>query len=154
MSEGEKARLVAWDIELRAAHDRLRAALRLVRENLGGDADAVTRDLLLYCQGFCVALSGHHVGEDRGLFPELRERHPALRGTIAKLEQDHSMIAHLLAGLEHALRSSADPATLDRHLEGIAAIMESHFRYEERELLDVLAGLDGNAEPRAVLGPL
>ena len=64
------------------------------------------------------------------------------------------MIAYLLAGLEDALRSSADAAVIERHLEGIAAIMESHFRYEERELLPVLARLDWDAEPDAVLGPL
>lgn len=32
--------------------------------------------------------------------------------------------------------------------------MESHFRYEERQLLAVLERLELEAEPRAVLGPL
>ena len=32
-------------------------------------------------------------------------------------------------------------------------IMESHFRYEERQLLDVLSALDLVADPRALLGP-
>jgi hypothetical protein len=43
---------------------------------------------------------------------------------------------------------------LDRHLEGIAAIMESHFRYEERQLLSVLETLSLDAPPEEVLGPL
>ncbi|WP_206080166.1 hypothetical protein [Propioniciclava coleopterorum] len=33
-------------------------------------------------------------------------------------------------------------------LDGLAAIMESHFRYEERELLGILATLDLDADPR------
>jgi hypothetical protein len=32
--------------------------------------------------------------------------------------------------------------------------MESHFRYEERQLLAVLETLQLEGEPRAVLGPL
>ena len=52
------------------------------------------------------------------------------------------MIAHLLSGLEKAIRSQAPPEEIGRHLEGLAAIMESHFRYEERQLLAVLARLD------------
>lgn len=153
MSEGEKTRLIAWNRELIAAHQRLRDALRVAQDSFEDD-DSVTRDLLLYCHGFCVALSGHHVGEDVGLFPELATRYPALRPTIAKLEQDHNMIAHLLAGLDNALQSSASTAELAGHLEGLAAIMESHFRYEEHQLLGVLETLDLDAEPRSLFGPL
>ncbi|WP_211277858.1 hemerythrin domain-containing protein, partial [Couchioplanes caeruleus] len=70
------------------------------------------------------------------------------------LRQDHSMIAHLLAGLQAAVARGAAPAELHRHLEGVAAIMESHFRYEERQLLTVLETLALDADPYAVLGPL
>jgi hypothetical protein len=49
---------------------------------------------------------------------------------------------------------AAPPAELNRHLEGVAAIMESHFRYEERQLLTVLETLALDADPHAVLGPL
>ena len=154
MGENEQARLIAWDAELREAHERLRAALQLARSGLESDSESLTRDLLLYCQGFCAALGAHHVGEDAGLFPELKARHPALRDVIAKLEHDHSMIAHLLVQLEHAVQSGESGAALRRHLDGLGAIMESHFRYEERELLGVLRGLDLDADPSKVLGPL
>jgi hypothetical protein len=50
--------------------------------------------------------------------------------------------------------TAAAPAELARHLEGLAAIMESHFRFEERKLLDILQSLDWDAEPTAVFGPL
>ncbi|GIJ35740.1 hemerythrin domain-containing protein [Micromonospora sediminimaris] len=156
MTEGEKTRLVAWSHELRSVHDRLREALRLTRNALAGGeaAGPATRDLLLFCHGFCAALTGHHEGEDRELFPAIAAAHPELRDTLRYLKQDHSMIAHLLAGLQAAVDRAASPAELDRHVEGIAAIMESHFRYEERQLLTVLDTLALDADPHDVLGPL
>ncbi|ROP28410.1 hemerythrin domain-containing protein [Couchioplanes caeruleus] len=156
MSEGEKTRLVAWSRELRSVHDRLRQALAVTRQALadGEPAEPATRDLLLFCHGFCAALTAHHEGEDRHLFPAIAEQYPQLRDTLHYLRQDHSMIAHLLAGLQAAVARGAAPAELHRHLEGVAAIMESHFRYEERQLLTVLETLALDADPYAVLGPL
>ncbi|GGH44377.1 hemerythrin domain-containing protein [Microbacterium album] len=156
MTEGEKARLVAWSTEMRRVHDRLREALRVTREAIsrGSPTEPATRDLLLYCHGFCAALTGHHVGEDRQLFPEIAARHPELGDTLRYLMQDHSMIAHLVQGLQAVIDRGGSPAELDRHLEGIAAIMESHFRYEERQLMGVLQQLRLARDPREVLGPL
>ncbi|WP_298331836.1 hemerythrin domain-containing protein [Haloactinopolyspora sp.] len=156
MSEGEKIRLIAWSRELRQVHERLREALRVTRQALadGAAAEPATRELLLYCHGFCAALTGHHQSEDRTLFPAIAAAHPELRETLRYLEQDHSMIEHLLSGLLAAVDQAASPAELDRHLEGIAAIMESHFRYEERQLLTVLDTLALNADPADALGPL
>ena len=155
MSEGEKNRLVAWKDELAAAHERLRQALRVTRDALDrGDLEPVGGDLLLYCHGFCAALNGHHVSEGAALFPELSARHPELRSTIEKLTQDHEMIAALLTQFSHALTASATPDQLVRHLDGLSAIMESHFNYEEHRLLDALATLDMAADPHALLGPL
>lgn len=48
------------------------------------------------------------------------------------------MIAYLLSRLSSALDRSASPEELERHLDGLGAIMENHFRYEERQLLTVL----------------
>lgn len=155
VSEGDQNRLIAWNRELAAAHGRLRRALRLAREALdAGDAASASGDLLLYCQGFCAALSGHHVSEDSALFPELAARHPDVRPTISKLRQDHEMIASLLQQFAHALGSGAPPSVLASHLDGLSAIMESHFHYEERRLLAVLSTLEVDAEPRTLLGPL
>ncbi|MGO1975027.1 MAG: hemerythrin domain-containing protein [Propionibacteriaceae bacterium] len=156
MTEGEKTRLVAWSRELRAVHERLREALRITREAVdeGRDAEATTRDLLLFCHGFCAALSGHHEGEDRTLFPAIATAHPELRDTLRKLSQDHSMMEYLIAGLQEATARAALPDELDRHLEGLAAIMESHFRYEERQLRTVLDTLSLAADPNDALGPL
>ncbi|WP_153534121.1 hemerythrin domain-containing protein [Actinomadura macrotermitis] len=152
---GDENRIVAWNRELAAVHQRLRRALRLAREAIdAGDAASAGNDLLLYCHGFCAALSGHHVSEDDALFPELAERHPELRPTIAKLQQDHELIASLLRQFEQALNSGAPPERLSSHLDGLSAIMESHFQYEERQLLGPLAALDLDLAPGTALGPL
>ncbi|CAM2842212.1 hemerythrin domain-containing protein [Saccharomonospora xinjiangensis] len=156
MAEGEKTRLIAWSRELHAVHERLREALKVTRQALdsGETAEPFTRELLVFCHGFCTALTGHHEGEDRELFPVIAAVHPEFRDTLRQLEQDHSMIAELLTGLQAALDRGASRAELNRHFEGIEAIMENHFRYEERRLLAVLDNLTLDADPQDVLGPL
>lgn len=152
----QTSRLVAWSDELRRTHQQLRDAVRATRETAGSDDPTreASRELLLLCHGFCVALNAHHTGEDRSLFPAIERAHPELAATLRALEQDHSMIAHLLAELESAVTRSASPTELHGHLEGVSAIMENHFRYEERRLLTVLKGLELNADVEDVLGPL
>lgn len=156
MTERETTRLIAWSTEIRRVHERLRAALDVTREAVaaGGTTESATRDLLLFCHGFCTALDGHHRGEDARLFPAIEAAHPDLAPVLRRLEQDHSMIGHLLAGLQAAVGRQAGPDELDRHLEGIAALMENHFRFEERQLLTLLDTLELDAAPRDVLGPL
>lgn len=156
MAEGEKARLIAWSNEMRAVHERLREALRATRASLreGRCGESATRELLLFCHGFCTALNGHHESEDRTLFPAIAAAYPDLRETLRQLEQDHSMISHLLTGLQASVDRSDPPDTLEQHLEGIAAVMENHFRYEERRLLTVLETLTLDRDLREALGPL
>lgn len=145
--------------ELREVHRRLRAALDLALDADAGtdDPDAgPTRDLLLSCWGFCAALEGHHRSEDDTLFPLLLRTHPDLGPVVGQLRQDHRMIDHLLGSLREAIRSGADADERARHLEGVAAIMESHFRFEERRVLPLLDGLDPDGVPVAtdLYGPL
>ncbi|MFK4759394.1 hemerythrin domain-containing protein [Microbacterium sp. ZW T5_45] len=96
----------------------------------------------------------HHRGEDRALFPALRTERPELSGAIDKLMQDHSMLTHLLAELRRAVESGENRDAIERHLDGIGAIMESHFRFEEREILEPLRVLRLEADVTSVLGPL
>lgn len=156
MTDGETTRLVVWSTEIRQTHARLRRALAGTRDAVAGGTAApdLGQDVLVFCHGFCTALDSHHRGEDSTLFPAVAAAHPELRPTLHKLQQDHSMIAHLLAGLRAAVDGGGTAAELDSHLDGIAAIMESHFRYEERALLQVLETLDLPADPAEVLGPL
>lgn len=147
---------MAWGAEMRAVHDRLRGALRLSVDAVaeGRDLPDPGRELLLFCHGFCAALDGHHRGEDALLFPAVEAAHPDLGAQLRKLEQDHAMIGTLLAGLRSEVDRTSDPATLGRHLDGLGAIMESHFRFEERTLLGILDRLGLDAPLAEVLGPL
>lgn len=153
--------MIAWHREMTRVHARLREALDVVRDAAvaGREAPAPERELLLFCHGFCHALSGHHAGEDHRLFPALLRRRPDLADVVRRLEQDHSMIEHLLHGLRTALDGGADGDVLERHLDGVSAVMESHFRYEERKLLPALedvgtSGLEPGLEPWQAFGPL
>ncbi|MEV1133454.1 hemerythrin domain-containing protein [Rhodococcus coprophilus] len=143
----------------RAASSARPAPPSVARRTRGGlgarhSPESAGRELLLFCHGFCTALTGHHEGEDRHLFPAIAAAHPELQNTLRSLEQDHSMIAHLITELQSSVTASATPAEPARHLEGIAAIMENHFRFEEWQLLEVLETLARNVDPKRVLGPL
>lgn len=85
-------------------------------------------------------------------FPAIEAAHPDLAPVLRALEQDHSMMAHLIGGLQAAVDAQASPEALARHLEGLAALMESHFRYEERQLLVLLDALELDATPESALG--
>lgn len=149
-------RLVAWRRQLLEAHARLRLALATAQDaaRVGADLPDASRDLLLFCHGFCVALDGHHRGEDALLFPALVEQYPRAAGVVSMLRQDHEMISTLLARFDDAVQAAESPAILALHLQGFAAIMESHFRFEERELEPLLDQLELQADPDAVFGPL
>jgi hypothetical protein len=132
----DAGRVIAWAEELRRVHGRLRESLELAYD---GYSDLDTeKDLLLYCWGFCVALDGHHRSEDAALFPAIVAARPDLAPVIAALSQDHSMIDHLIAGLKTALEAGLSTEEKRRHLDGIGAVMETHFRFEEKKLIEVL----------------
>ncbi|MBO3089392.1 hemerythrin domain-containing protein [Cellulomonas dongxiuzhuiae] len=165
MSTLDPARLIAWDRELRAVHARLRDSLQVAREAVDDEADGTTggaspsRELLLICTGFCAALDGHHRGEDDVVFPGLLSAAPELREVVSRLVRDHAMLSHLLGELQRVVDAGHaagvhDTAALHRHLDGIDAVMETHFRYEEKRLLPALADLVLDATPRSALGPL
>lgn len=152
------ARVRAWGAELRAVHGRLRDALEIARESVveGSAPESAARDLLVYCWGFCAALTGHHRSEGSALFPEILAARPDLAPVIDELVRDHSMLDHLIGGLEKALTAGAPVAETLRHLDGIDAVMETHFRYEELRLAAVLDGLDDTAhlDRTTLFGPI
>jgi hemerythrin-like domain-containing protein len=144
---GDRNRARALSLELRAIHDslrdRLRDAVDALTEGRTPDTDLRPLD---HCIGFCVALHEHHTGEDTAVFPALREAAPDLADTIDKLTQDHSMMSWLIRRAASAIElaaGSGDLAPVAAELEGISAIMESHFRYEERSILEALDRLPG-----------
>ena len=64
------------------------------------------------------------------------------------------MIGHLIRALQVDVERAAGPVAIGRHLDGIGAIMESHFRFEERTLLTILDRLELDEPVGDVLGPL
>jgi len=77
------------------------------------------------------------------MFAELLRVRPDLRDTVRKLTEDHQMIAGLLTAVRELANEAAGStperrAAIRRELDGLAAIMESHFGYEERAVSDAL----------------
>lgn len=86
---------------------------------------------------------------------ELEDGAPRLEPVAPRLRQDHSMIAHVLAGLDDVLRRGGTPEQVRGHLDGIGAVMESRSRVEERGLLDLLDALEPHGlDPTQVSGPV
>jgi hypothetical protein len=128
----EQIRVVAWAREMRRVHQRLADALVIARESIEAgaveDVSSGLSDPLTYCWAFCTALDGHHEGEDTALFPRLVEQHPELAEAVGHLSRDHRMIPHLLGDLRHSMGSDDPPATMLQHLDGVEAVMTTHFR--------------------------
>lgn len=134
---GRADRATAWSRQLAQAHDALRGQLRSLREDPG--LPAAGDGLAAHCLAFCSALAAHHEGEDGGMFAELLRAQPGLSPVVSKLAEDHRLIAGILASVRDLAREAAQAGpgrreAIRRELDGLAAIMESHFGYEERAL--------------------
>ncbi|MEZ0109372.1 transcriptional regulator of met regulon [Catenulispora sp. EB89] len=137
-------RAVALSLQLAQAHQRLRDQIREVRAGVGHRRRGQDT-LVTHCLAFCHALTSHHRGEDEELFSDLLRERPDLAPTVAKLVEDHAMIAGILVRTRELAEKAAVPGggesteAIGRELDGLAAIMESHFRYEERTVRQVFS---------------
>ena len=153
----ENSRVIAWGNEFRTVHQRLRDAIELARESIESSTVGapVPEDLLIFCWGFCTALNGHHQGEDSTLFPLVSGAQPELEPVVRNLVRDHNMISALIGGLRRSMDSGDSQEKLLQHLDGIDAVMETHFRYEEKQILAAIERIDfGQLTTSQVLGPL
>ncbi|MEU1753841.1 hemerythrin domain-containing protein [Micromonospora matsumotoense] len=142
--------------------DQIRAALDA---DPSADADPPAgsrlRHLRTHCLSFCAALTRHHTGEDTGAFRVLADEAPELRPVLDKLSRDHRMVDWIVRRIEALVADPPvdDPTALDRvrvELDGLSAILESHFRYEERTLtaaLDTLGDRAGGTEELLGVAP-
>jgi len=147
-------RTTALAAQLAAVHDDLRRRVRALRDGLdrdeasGMDAGSPLDGLLEHCVGFCRALQAHHTGEDDGLFAALRVERPELGPMLDKLVEDHHLVAGILgrvAVLAHEAAGAVGEghrARLVGELDGLTAIMSSHFAFEERSISAALDGLE------------
>jgi hypothetical protein len=150
-------RAAAFSQQLRQAHQNLREQLAGIRDELGRDQPA-ENGLQVHCLAFCSALTTHHEGEDGGMFTELLDARPDFAPVIKNLVDDHVAIAAILrqvrALAEQAKTSAAESLPkLQRELDGLAAIAESHFGYEERAVGGALDGLRDTGWSRPVFSP-
>jgi hemerythrin-like domain-containing protein len=147
-------RLTTFGNELIAIHLWLREELARLREDidsyLAGNSER-PQMLQAHCLTFCSALSRHHIGEDNGAFLVLAEQFPELRPAIRELQHDHYLVAGMLRSLEELLDglvAGTDPAEAQRvstELDGLTALLESHFVYEEKKLVAALNSLNAQA---------
>jgi len=74
----------------------------------------------------------------------LAAQHPELAPVLAELEQDHQLVAGVLRGVDElAARvvEGDEPQLIRSGLDGLSAILESHFRWEERRIAAALNSL-------------
>lgn len=153
MSAPERA--AALSVQLIDAHQALRERLSLLRAEAASGA-GVPDDLLSHCLGFCTAIRAHHTGEDGQLLPALRAAAPELAPVIDKLIEDHGLVAGILQKIRDLVGSApirAEPAALARELDGLMAILESHFGFEERRIAAALDRLGPGAWSADVFAP-
>jgi hypothetical protein len=155
-------RAVALSEQLIRVHQSLRERLASARQQLTGSAGrpapaaVIPEDLLSYCLSFCTALHTHHTGEDTQLLPALRAAAPALAPVIDNLIEDHRLVAGILQQAHNLLAPGAPaarPETLKRELDGLIAILESHFSYEERRIAKALDILGPNGWTANIFTP-
>ncbi|MFJ8913192.1 hemerythrin domain-containing protein [Amycolatopsis sp. NPDC102389] len=144
-------RLTAFGNQLVQVHNWLRKELALLHDDLGSVAEGRAerlRDLRAHCLTFCSALTRHHTGEDGGAFLVLADKFPELRPSLEELAHDHGVMTGIIERLEELVAGvgpgSSQDEILDvqRELDGLTAIMETHFRYEEKRIVEVLNSLD------------
>ncbi|MFC6020254.1 hemerythrin domain-containing protein, partial [Plantactinospora solaniradicis] len=162
---GSDDRILAFGNQLIEIHIWLREEFARLREDVDSHLDGGTLGgraisaaaLPVHCLAFCSALTRHHTGEDGGAFPALAEQFPPLRPVLAELERDHQILAEILGNLTDLLNGLGPEPDPDRamrvraELEGLEAVLETHFRYEEKKIADALNALAGPGRTTADL---
>jgi hypothetical protein len=133
----DTSRFAAFGTQLIEVHDWLRGELARLRADAA--AGIQPKKLQAHCLSFCAAVTRHHTGEDEGAFPALAKEFPELKPVLRELANDHGIITMMLQRLEQLDFSDFEEAT--RELNGIEAIIESHFTYEERKIVAALNSL-------------
>jgi len=143
-----------------AVHDHLRGEMaeiqRAAVEVAAGRLDpAAARSMLnrttvrqnywtlgAFCAQFCRFVTVHHTIEDRTMFPALRRMDAGLAAVLARLREEHEIIAGAVERFDESLTAMvADPAAIEGMQELADALSDallSHLAYEEHELLGPL----------------
>jgi Hemerythrin HHE cation binding domain len=143
--DGARERLTALGRELARVHDWLREDLGRLREGRERDAGPWA----VRCLAFCDAVTRHHTAEDGVAFPALVGRFPELAPVVEKLVEDHRLLAGILSRVAEI---AAAPEAERGELDGLAAVLDSHFAFEERRVAAAFDALP--TDPAAALGVL
>ncbi|WP_240168016.1 hemerythrin domain-containing protein [Streptomyces noursei] len=140
-------RLKAFGNQLVEVHLWLREELAALREDVDSYLAGGTRlrELRTHCLTFCSALNRHHTGEDQVAFPEMAELYPELRPVLDELRRDHQLVEDSLRRLDALvgeLDQAKDPVEVRREMDSLAALMETHFVYEEKRIVAALNALN------------
>ncbi len=141
MQEHIPDRVAAIGEELIRVHRTLRTELVAVRDGMAAAADSgelPTRGLPAHCLAFCSAVTTHHTDEDSSVFPRLAADLPELAGILDEIARDHVLIAGILRRVRELVENLGEDnlARARDEIEGLAAVLESHFRWEERRILE------------------
>lgn len=126
---------------LLAIHEMFRRELGVVRREVAAGGATLAAQLRVNCLAFCAGLHNHHRGEDLGLFPAVAAADPELAPVIARLGEEHEVIAGLVDDLRTAITADGtDPAEVTVRVDRLIADLEEHLRYEEEHLIPALGG--------------
>lgn len=146
-------RLAAFGNQLVAVHIWLREELAALREGIGSYLDGGERpkELGLHCLTFCSVLTRHHTEEDGEVFGAVAAEVPELAPVLDELRADHVMVADTLGRITD-LVARLDAGTegaegIERELDTLAALLETHFVYEEKKITAALDALGAGALP-------
>ena len=131
-------RATALGHQLVQAHDRLRETLDALRDAAGSGAAVDASSLQEHCLAFCAAVTRHHTTEDTVGFPALAQERPDLADVLGELTRDHEAIVGVL---RRVAEIASDPSSVPGaagELDGLAAVLDSHFGWEERRLVQAL----------------
>jgi len=147
-------RLSAFGTQLIEIHDGLREELARLQDDVDDYLDDPTgprpgplHTVQAHCLAFCSALERHHTQEDDTTFDVLLDDNPGLRPVIEQLRRDHHIVSGMLRSIEALVGrigpdlDAAGGRRVRAEVEGLAALMESHFTYEERKLVVALDAL-------------
>jgi deazaflavin-dependent oxidoreductase (nitroreductase family) len=128
-----------------AIHGAFRRELDLIRREIAGSGPVLGAQLRVNCLTVCQGLHFHHGVEDAHVFPAVAQDHPELAEPLARLRDEHEVVARLLEQLKAAVMDvgagagrGADRGAVRREVERLAAELEAHLDHEESYLVPVL----------------
>lgn len=96
----------------------------------------VLRDLRRHCLAYCTSLEDHHRAED-GALGAMARQFPDLAPAATRIREEHRAVTAMLERVRE-LAAAPHAAPVRAELRALAARLDAHFAYEERELLPAL----------------